>query len=179
MTTLSELYYSKPRPLTDKGECHDYINSYYTKEFANNRESDLVILEIGLFKGGSCELWSEWFTNAKLYGIEITPFAPLGRTVVYIGDAYSEPMLNNFENIEFDYIIDDGPHTLESQIAAIRMWGPKLKKTGKLIVEDVRPEFLPHLVFTAELCGFTHQTFDLRSIKDRFDDIIFEVTRND
>lgn len=179
MTTLSELYYSKPRPLTDKGECHDYINSYYTKEFADKRESNLTILEIGLFKGGSSELWSEWFTNATLYGIEITPFTPLGRTIIHIGDAYSETMLNKFENITFDYIIDDGPHTLESQIAAIRIWGPKVKSDGKLIIEDVRPEFVPSLISTAEECGFTYQIFDLRHIKNRFDDIIFEVTHRD
>ena len=37
----------------------------------------------------------------------------------------------------FDFIIDDGPHTLKSQIKAILYYFPKLKKNGYLIIEDI------------------------------------------
>jgi len=37
----------------------------------------------------------------------------------------------------FDIIIDDGPHTLESQIKFINNYFKKLNKNGKLFIEDI------------------------------------------
>jgi hypothetical protein len=176
--TLSELYYSKPRPLTDKGECHDYIDSYYTNEFADKRNVPLNILEIGLYKGGSAELWSEWFLNAKLYGIEILPL-DVPNMDLYIGDAYTEEALARFDGILFDYIIDDGPHTFESQMTAISLWGQRLQRGGKLIIEDVQSiDWVPSLVANAQKYSFSTRVFDLRNVKNRYDDIIVEITHN-
>ena len=56
---------------------------------------------------------------------------------IIIEDAYSEKTASTFENNFFDYIIEDGLHTVEYQTIAIKLWLSKLKKGGKLIIEDI------------------------------------------
>ena len=44
----------------------------YHRHFAKFRGKEMAILEIGLFKGGSLELWKKYFgPKAKIYGIDI------------------------------------------------------------------------------------------------------------
>jgi cephalosporin hydroxylase len=186
---LSELYYSVERPETDKGVYHDYINAYYTKEFSpETRDDKINLLEIGIYFGGSIKLWLEWFRNAEITGIEYDHNCVLRwyqtrgelgtRASIVEGDAYSLDIVNKFSDNHFDYIIDDGPHTLTSQIAAVDLWVPKLKLGGKLIIEDVQniSWFEP----LAAACNRNNVTFnitDTRHHKGTPDDIIFEVTK--
>jgi hypothetical protein len=94
-------------------------------------------------------------------------------------DGYSDETLALFENNYFDYIIDDGPHTLQSQKDAIVKWLPKIKSGGKLIIEDIQKiEHILELenVIDKEIAS-EWKTFDMRNNKGRYDDIIFEVTK--
>ena len=179
--TLSELYYSKPRH-TDKGGAHDYINSYYEYEFGDKKHKPINFLEIGVCWGGSIEVWLEWFTNINLYGIDIVNQLKLDckDAKIIIEDAYSEKTASTFENNFFDYIIEDGLHTVEYQTIAIKLWLSKLKKGGKLIIEDISSlESVSILEKTAkDICDVSVKVFDLRENKKRYDDIIFEITKN-
>jgi hypothetical protein len=78
---------------------------------------------------------------------------------------------------KFDVILDDGPHTLDSMKATIRLYLPKLKPDGILIIEDVQKyEWLHDLknevdpVFRDKVV-----TYDLRKNKGRYDDIVFTI----
>jgi len=74
--------------------------------------------------------------------------------------------------------VDDGPHTLESQMWALMNWSKKLKPGGKLIIEDIQS--INHVVYLERIVDinlFTFNSFDLRANKNRYDDIIFEVTK--
>jgi hypothetical protein len=42
-------------------------------------------------------------------------------------------ILSTFEDDSFDYIIDDGPHTLASMVISAQKWIDKVKPSGKLI----------------------------------------------
>jgi len=176
-------------PTTDKGSFHDYIEAYYTKEFANP-DRVTSVLEIGVQNGGSLILWHEWFTNAKIVGIDIMDAclnnykeASLGREFprieIIIGDGYDKAVVDTHEDNSYDYIIDDGPHSIESMKLAIKLWMPKVKKKGKLIIEDVQSvEWFEELASHAKKFGYEkYRTFDFRENKLRSDDLIFELEK--
>jgi len=67
MKTLLEIY----DPTTsDKGTNHSYIEHIYEDLFSKYRNSADAVLEIGTYEGGSLYMWKEYFTKAKIYGIE-------------------------------------------------------------------------------------------------------------
>jgi hypothetical protein len=83
-----------------------------------------------------------------------------------------------FEDDYFDYIIDDGPHNVQSQIYAIENWLSKVKKGGKLIIEDIQgPLALTKLENLCISKDLDFKIFDLRKNKNRFDDIIISITK--
>jgi cephalosporin hydroxylase len=176
-------------PTTDKGSFHDYLEAYYTEEFANP-ERVMSVLEIGVQNGGSLILWHEWFTNAKIVGIDIMDAclnnykeASLGREFprieIIIADGYDKSVINQHKDNSYDYIIDDGPHSIESMKIAIELWMPKVKQGGKLIIEDVQSvEWFEELASHAKKFGYEkYRTFDFRENKLRSDDLIFELEK--
>ena len=80
-------------------------------------------------------------------------------------------------NIKFDIIIDDGPHTLESMIYIIKNYTQLLNNNGILIIEDVQAiEWCETLYNNVEpsLQKFSYN-IDRRHIKGTLDDILFIV----
>ena len=55
---------------TDKNTTHSYL-PLYQQLLKKKKESAKNILEVGIDRGGSIKLWSDYFTNAKVYGIDI------------------------------------------------------------------------------------------------------------
>jgi cephalosporin hydroxylase len=176
-------------PTTDKGSFHDYLEAYYTEEFANP-DRVTSVLEIGVQNGGSLILWHEWFTNAKIVGIDIMDAclnnykeASLGRKFprieIIIADGYDKSVVDIHKDNSYDYIIDDGPHSIESMKIAIELWMPKVKQGGKLIIEDVQSvEWFEELASHAKKFGYKkYRTFDFRENKLRSDDLIFELEK--
>lgn len=197
-TKLGEMYRSvcayPGRPgfyTSDKGYDHDYIDAYYATEFDGKRESVLNVLELGVQWGGSLMLWSSWFTNAKVVGLDIYEGVPQhyeemrdGREFpnveIRIQDGYSDQVIAEHQDNFYDYVIDDGPHSLESMITAIHKWLPKVKPGGKLVIEDIQSyDWFEKLEKEVELSGILAECrrFDFRKNKNRSDDMIFEVTK--
>lgn len=176
---------------TDKGSEHDYIAGYYSDEFADKRESAKKILEIGVMSGGSLILWHHWFHNASIEGVEIWDgvmesydFVRDGkdypRIKIHINDAYSPAFVKRtFEDGTYDYIIDDGPHSLDSMKDAITLYMCKLKPGGKLVIEDIQNyDWFEELEQHATNLGHSKfRKFDFRKNKNRSDDMIFEITK--
>lgn len=57
---------------------------------------------------------------------------------IFFENAYDVEFIKNLPN--FDIIIDDGPHTLPSQIEAINLYLPKLNKGGVFVIEDIQDD---------------------------------------
>ena len=79
-----------------------------------------------------------------------------------------------------DFIIDDGPHTLQSQVDFLRLYLPLLNKGGIALIEDVQDvQWFASLEAEVEKLGseFAFERVDLRSVKGRYDDLVFVVTR--
>ena len=138
--------------------------------------------------GGSSLLWHEYLTGFRLFLSDIQDIVPdiiwdqmdPDRYDFYQGDAYNGGSLKLFcdECAEgFDVIIDDGPHTLASQIFTVSHYFPMLKPNGVLIIEDIQD--IQHVdALTAALPEELHrcvQIFDNRSSRGRYDDIIWSI----
>jgi hypothetical protein len=182
-------FYENGNQKSDKGTTHDYISAYYNNEFTSKRFESISILEIGIHAGLSLKLWKDWFENANIFAIdpckevdileEIVDEINQRKNVKIIkDDAYSESILSIFEDNSLDYIIDDGPHTLDSQIYSLRNWYKKIKSGGKLIIEDIQSlTALNTLVIEANDLDYEYNVFDLRENKGRYDDIIIEIIK--
>lgn len=166
---------------SDKGTIHQYIYSFYSDEFTPKKNDNLTIVEIGIQRGYSLILWKDWFINSNIYGIdngtEMNPEAIqmvdsiIGINVIY-RDAYDNQTCNLFEDNSIDYLIDDGPHTLESQIKCVQQWFPKIKKGGKLIIEDIQKFDRDRIKF--DELNISYEIIDTRDISphNQQDDIL-------
>lgn len=171
---------------TDKNTYHSYIENFYEKEFEPYREKRIDVLEIGIETGGSLKLWKEYFLNSKsIIGIDITDdkvdnkFKNIDGVSMYFGDAYDKTFSDKFG--QFDIIIDDGPHTLESQLKSIELYLPKLKKNGLFVIEDIQStDWFDSLIdkFNS-VCNnrneYNIECIDLRDKKGRWDDLLLLI----
>jgi cephalosporin hydroxylase len=167
---------------TDKNTVHGFVDFFYEKEFENYRDKEISLLEIGVHIGGSLYLWGKYFKNGSILGIDIADkvrekWKVLANTKYIIGDAYDENIANSLK--DFDIIIDDGPHTLESQVLCIEKYLPKLKKGGLLVIEDVQDisHFSTLKEATPDYFKDKIETLDLRHARGRYDDLLF-IIRN-
>jgi hypothetical protein len=84
------------------------------------------------------------------------------------------------KKIKFDFMLDDGPHTLESMKEFIKLYSQVMTDDGILIIEDVQEwdwiEILKNEV-PKHLKKFV-KTYDLRPNKNRYDDIIFTIDKS-
>ncbi len=179
---------------TDKNTCHSYL-PLYEKLLASKKETAKNILEVGIGdfgekNGGSIKLWRDYFTNATIYGLDILPKNRVmdelfndDRVVLYTStDAYNtEFFINNFlnKNIKCDFMLDDGPHTLESMQQFIRLYSNIMTNDGILIIEDVQSmDWLVVLTNTVpEHLKQYIKIYDLREVKGRYDDVVFTIDK--
>ena len=177
--------------LTDKNTAHSYFDTY-EQLFGPIRKTASNILEVGIYWGGSIQLWRDYFPNAQIYGVDICDMEFIKKesvkndhhiTLFTNTNGYDDHFIQqNFinKNIKFDIAIDDGPHTLQSMIDFVFKYSQLLSDNGILIIEDI-PDF--NWINTLEqyvpynLKKYI-QKFDLRHIKGRYDDIVFVINKN-
>ena len=185
---MSLVYLEKElKLLTDKNTVHSYL-PLYDELLCRKKFTCRSMIEVGICYGGSVELWDKYFPNATITALDILEERKLpdllknqNKIRMISGDAYSPFLFSSlFRNKKFDFVIDDGPHTLESQIKFLTMYSMLLEEDGILIIEDVgdinyleilkenTPEYLKPFI----------KTFDLRKNKNRFDDIVFCIDKS-
>lgn len=168
---------------TDKDTLHNFIDGFYEENFVKYKDKKINLLEIGINAGGSLFLWSKYFENGNIYGIEVNDkikpyFKGLPNIRYIFSDAYNENTIKYLP--EFDIIIDDGPHSLESQMYCISNYSNKLKNGGIIVVEDIQN---PQHIDILKSCvpkdsNFKSYPVDLRYTKGRYDDLLFIVEKN-
>ena len=114
----------------------------YHNHFRRFRNKPVSVLEIGVWKGGSLQMWREYFgPKSKIYGIDIDPknaFSEEG-IKIFTGDQSDSSFLKKVisEVGAFDVIIDDGSHVSNHQIASFEKLYSAMSDTGVYLVEDV------------------------------------------
>lgn len=171
---------------TDKNTTHNYIDGFYQQEFVKYKDKAVKILEIGIASGHSLLLWNKYFSNhTGVYGIDnyggklVQEALQTDNIFITIDDAYNSRVSDGLPN--FDIIIDDGPHTLDSMISCINLYLRKLNSGGVLAIEDVQSiDWMPVLCNAFEKVKQETDEFDivdLRATKGRYDDLMFIVRR--
>ena len=95
----------------------------------------------------------------------------------YNDDFFITHFLN--KKIKCDFMLDDGPHTLESMKSFIKLYSQIMTDDGILIIEDVQSwdwiDILKNEV-PENLLQFI-KIYDLRQNKNRYDDIVFTIDK--
>lgn len=173
---------------TDKGSLHTYTGMY-EEILSQYKNKECSLLEIGIQTGGSALLWSKYLPNAIFSFADINPVNPgvldmidNNRYIFNQCDAYSEyglGLIRSGRPDGFDIIIDDGPHSLNSQIECIRKFLPLVKKDGYMIIEDVQDISWCDALRNEVPLEYREniQISDTRGFKGRYDDIVFIIKK--
>ncbi len=121
-----------------------YFDAYLPHLRALNDKSSIRVLEIGVFSGGSLEMYRHFFSGKELHivGVDINEecrsFAAPD-TDIEIGDQEDLAFWQQFKtrHAAFDLIVDDGGHSCEQQIATFESLFDLLNPGGVYIVEDI------------------------------------------
>ncbi|MCF3591006.1 tetratricopeptide repeat protein [Planktothrix agardhii 1029] len=144
--TLEELYSQHTGKVSDKWSSYLFVYDQILKSYRN---MNVRLLEIGVQNGGSLEIWSKYFSNAKLIvGCDINPNCARltykdSRIHVLVGDANSDEVKSNVIELSksFDIIIDDGSHYSSDIIKSFAIYFPLLEDGGIYIIEDLHTSY--------------------------------------
>jgi cephalosporin hydroxylase len=174
---------------TDKNTVHSYLPLYQTL-LESKKDSAKNVLEVGIYHGGSIKLWADFFPNATVHALDIIPIENIwdqlknkDRIQLYPStDAYDEVTFKtNFldKQIRCDFMLDDGPHTLQSMKDFIRLYSQIMTDDGILIIEDVQAWSWIETLTAATPASLRSyiKTYDLRQNKGRYDDIVFTIDK--
>lgn len=122
----------------------------YDRVLARYRGTPIRMLEIGVFKGGSLELWRNYFgPSATIFGIDINPdCATMAEppNQIRIGSqadpAFLAGVVDEMGGAP-DIVLDDGSHVASHQVASFKALWPKLKPGGVYIIEDIHSSYWP------------------------------------
>jgi hypothetical protein len=144
-----------------------YFESY-ERHFARFRGQGVHVLEIGIYSGGSLQMWQNYFgPRCKIYGVDIEARCKAYETEsvrIFIGDQADRSFWRRFKQEVplLDIVIDDGGHLPEQQIVSLEELLPHLRPAGVYLCEDVDPAFNE---FAAYVCGLAQ---DLNSARWEF-----------
>lgn len=195
--TIIDLLTSNPEITTDKNcvkyynksyewdfmQYHSYIENFYNEEFKKYKNKNISLCEIGIDTGGSVAIWSKYFNDGNIIAIDIeTPRLKeeyqenkFHNVSYIIDDAYQKELVDSLPN--FDIIIDDGPHTLESQKEFIRLYTQKLNPGGIMVIEDVKS--INHILEFEELImpGLITECINLTRVDNLLDSILYIIRK--
>lgn len=176
---------------TDKFTTHNYLN-FYRDILSQYQNKSASILELGIYKGGFLLLLSKYLKFSNIIGVDIEDNIDTttknkfdSNTQFIFQDAYTTETIDKLQKLNpdgFDLIIDDGPHTEQSQIDAIKLYVPLLKENGSLIIEDIADiksinKFKDIILTLNNNYYYDTKTYDYREVKSRYDDIIFIIQK--
>jgi hypothetical protein len=195
--TLADQHGSKTGEMvftfSDKGSMHSYVEFY--ERYFEPRRDKASLLEIGMMTGGSMHLWQRYFKDYNLVGVDISPGWNQARefqseveadpniTLLFEINSRNKQLPDAVKSQKFDFVIDDGDHSVLAQIDTFENYWPLVADQGTYFIEDVvgvtQAEALKK--FLAEY-SVTHQqrlTIEhYQGLKNgRADDQIIAVTR--
>jgi 23S rRNA U2552 (ribose-2'-O)-methylase RlmE/FtsJ len=115
----------------------------YHRHFAKFVGREVNIVEIGIYSGGSLNMWRSYFgPKCHVYGVDIQEAcrAYEGDGVsVFIGDQADPTFWADFRRQvpNVDIVVDDGGHLVDQQIATLEALLPHIRPGGMYMCEDV------------------------------------------
>jgi len=115
--------------------------------FQKYKNKSVVILEIGVFQGGSLNMWRDYFgEKAQIIGIDINPECKqfeTENTKIFIGSQEDREFLKEIKNQvpKIDILIDDGGHSMRQQIISFEELFDHIKDDGLYLCEDLHTSY--------------------------------------
>jgi len=119
----------------------------YERHFSKYRNKEVVILEIGVFHGGSLQMWKSYFGDkAKIYGLDVNPDCKKleeKNIEIFIGSQSDRRFLRDLKSRipKIDILIDDGGHTMTQQIVSFEELYDHVKDDGVYLCEDIHTSY--------------------------------------
>jgi hypothetical protein len=119
----------------------------YHRHFARFRGTPCVVVEIGVYHGGSLQMWRSYFgERAAIYGVDVDPACKTLEepgTTILIGDQADRFFLARLadEIGPIDILIDDGGHRMHEQITTFEFLYSRLKPEGVYLIEDLHTSY--------------------------------------
>jgi len=119
----------------------------YDKVFQKFQNTECKVLEIGVYQGGSLQMWKNFFgKKSTIIGFDIDERCKNfeeNQIHIRIGNQKS---INDLENLvkefkNFDVIIDDGSHFSQDQITTFKFLFEHLNNDGIYLVEDIHTSY--------------------------------------
>lgn len=142
---LAEYYFNNVGRQINKW--HHYFEIYH-RHFAEFRGRAPVVVEIGVWQGGSLQMWRDYFgPGARIVGIDLDPRCRQFEdesTTILIGDQADRRFLAEVrERVpHIDILIDDGGHRMTQQIATFEELYPHIQPNGIYLCEDIHTSLL-------------------------------------
>lgn len=151
---------------------HKWVHYFdiYERHLSRFRDKAPVMVEIGVFGGGSLNMWKAYFgEHAKIVGVDIDPRCKAHEAEdieIFIGSQDDpdliEAIFGNYPRV--DIVLDDGSHIMEHMMSSFELMYPRLHPYGVYIVEDTHtcywPEYQGGLRQPGSFIEFTKDKLD-------------------
>ena len=138
--------------LCKKYNCDKLMHGYaeiYKSYFDKIKNDKLNILEIGVANGTSIKVWSDYFKNSNIIGVDIKKIDIVEKKLnrknikIFQGSQTDKNFLLKIieEYKSFDIIIDDGSHYPKDVIKSFELLFPILNIKGLYFVEDMQTSY--------------------------------------
>jgi len=144
MNELEQYFLSNPGSLISKWK--HYFKAYQ-RHLERFKDTDVVIVEIGVCHGGSLQMWKHFFgPRARVIGVDINPRSlqfEEEQISIIIGDQEDRAFLQSLRRQlpRIDILIDDGGHTMSQQINTFEELFPAISDEGVYICEDTHSSY--------------------------------------
>lgn len=153
---------------------HKWLHYFdvYERHLSRFRGRSPVMLEVGVFGGGSLAMWRDYLgPGAQIVGLDINPAckAHAGEGVdIFIGSQDDPALLAQIlaKYPQIDIVLDDGSHVMQHMIATFQHLYPRVSANGVYLVEDT------HTCYWDEYGGGLRRPGSfMEFVKDRLDEI--------
>lgn len=149
-SNLREIFNNPEHRIIDKWQHYFDVYERHFKHLVGQKP--IHMLEIGVYKGGSLEMWSNYFgkDNCIIYGIDINPECKIlerdhDNIKIFIGDQADKEFIKSVcqQIPKLDIVLDDGGHTMSQQINTFEVIYDHIKPGGVYMCEDVCTSYWP------------------------------------
>lgn len=141
---LRDYFERNPGRLIDKWLHYFEI---YHRHFQRFRDRKITLLEIGIYQGGSLQMWRDYFgPKARIIGVDINPrvrqLAEPG-IEIEVGDQTDREFLRGLRKRigSVDILIDDGGHSMIQQLTTLEELYDSVAEDGVYLVEDLHTSY--------------------------------------
>lgn len=175
---IKELFWNKGPSyyLTDKDTHHNYLSTY-SELFGKFEKESIILLEVGVYKGGSLRLFEEYFVNASIIGYDIKDWGDTQckRAVRIIKDFGLVSSSELPDNITI--AIEDGAHDLDSQFDFVKKVYPKMANGGIMVIEDIFTQYLQQMRQRLDSINISYEIVSFFPPKDEDNDNLFIIRK--